>query len=190
MNSGKNLGLALIIAAAMALPASAQVERVVVEAQGISRACSPGLETALKNLDSVYQYAISVPKQMFSVTYYRGEKFEPKDLRWAADKGEAEIVRFHVSASGKVVDEGDHQVFLSGDDKYQIVGDKKLPTGVPIGMIGVVDDQAKPMMTMQPDDYKLLTEGDANGDSPAPAKSLKPEQPDQKSTTEDGVSKS
>jgi hypothetical protein len=174
----KMIGPVLVLVAAVvfaALPASAQVERAIVEAEGISRACSPGLETALKSLSSVYQYAISVPKQMFSVTYYNGESFSAKDLRWAADKGEAEVLRIHVSATGRVVDDGDQQFFLSGEDRYQVVSDKKLPANVHIGMIGVVDDQAKPMK-ITPDDFKVLPEEPASSEDPA-AKSSKPSEP-------------
>jgi hypothetical protein len=157
MHPGKSFVLTAVLLVSTSLPALAQVERVVVEAEGISNSCRPGLETALKSLDSVYQYAISIPKQMFSVTYYKGEKFEPKELRWAADKGEAEILRMHVSAIGKVQEENGQQFFQSGDDRYQIVGDKKLPTDISIGIMGVVDDTAKPM-TIKPDDFKVLAE--------------------------------
>ncbi|OFW26241.1 MAG: hypothetical protein A3H27_06100 [Acidobacteria bacterium RIFCSPLOWO2_02_FULL_59_13] len=138
-------------------PALAQVERVVVEAEGISVACTPGLEIALKSLDSIYKYAISVEKQMVSVTYFSGERFEPKKLRWAVDKGEAEVVRFHVSGVGKVQQEGEQQFFVSGEDRFLIVNSSKLPADVSIGVVGVVDDSTDPMQ-MKPDDFKVLTE--------------------------------
>jgi hypothetical protein len=136
-------------------PAYAQVERVVVEAEGMSNACAPALEAALKSLESVYKYAISVQKQLFSVIYYRGERFQPRKLRWAADKGEAEAVRFHVSATGKIQQEGDQQFLVAGEDRFLIVSSTKLPTGVSIGVMGAVDDSAEPMR-MRADDFKLL----------------------------------
>ena len=137
-------------------PAFAQVERVVVEADGMSSACAPALEAALKSLESVYKYAISVQKQMFSVFYYSGEKFQPKDLRWAADKGEAEVLKLHVSATGKIQQEGDQQFLVAGEDRFLIVNaTMKLPTGVSLGVIGVVDDSEDPMQ-MRPDDFQLV----------------------------------
>jgi hypothetical protein len=160
----------LLVVAAFFLaasPAFAQVERVVVEAEGISKTCSPGLEAALKSMDSVYQYAISVPKQMFTVTYYSGEKFDPKKLRWAADKGEAEVTKLHVSATGKVEQSGDHQVFVSGDDRFDLVSNSPLPTGVEVGIMGVVDDTKSPIQ-LQPDDFKVLTDADAPQAEPKP----------------------
>ena len=144
----------------LASPAFAQVEKVVVEADGISKTCSPGLEAALKSMDSVYQYAISVPKQMFEVIYYSGEKFDPKKLHWAADKGEAEILRMHVSAVGKVEQNGDRQVFVSGDDRFDLVSASPLPTGVTVGVMSVADDTKSPI-ELKVDDFKVLTDEDA-----------------------------
>jgi len=66
----------LLVAAisTMSLPASAQVERVIVEADGMKESCIPGLEGALKSMDSVYKYGISLDKQLFSIIYFAGEK--------------------------------------------------------------------------------------------------------------------
>src|SRR5437016_3868035 len=161
----------LLVAAFLlaAIPASAQVERAVVEAEGISAVCSPGLEAALKSMDSVYQYAISVKKQMFEVTYYAGEKFDPKKLRWAADKGEAEVLKLHVSAVGKIEQNGDHQVLVSGDDRFELVSASPLPAGVTVGVVGVVDDSTSPIQ-LKPDDVKVLTDSDTPAVSaPKPA---------------------
>jgi hypothetical protein len=167
--SAKRTALAIVLFLAAGIPAVAQVQRVVVEAEGISRACSPGLEAVLKSLDSVYKYAISVDKQMFSVTYYSGEKFQPKDLRLAADKGEAYIRKIHVSAAGKVQDEGDKQIFIAGDDRFVIVNPSKLPVDVKIGIMGVVKDDVEPMQ-IAPDDFKVLTD-----ESPSQEANPKPE---------------
>jgi hypothetical protein len=169
MNSRINSLLLVACFLIVGFPAFAQVERVIVEADGMSPACSPGLEAALKSMDSVYQYAISVPRQMFTVTYYSGEKFDPKKLRWAADKGEADVVRFHVSAVGKVEQNGDHQVFVSGEDRFDIVSSSPLPTGVTVGIMGVADDSTTPIQ-LKPDDVKVLTDTEpSQKSSPEPS---------------------
>ena len=174
MKSRKSTMLLMAWFLTASLPAFAQVQRVVVEAEGISRACSPGLEAALKSLESVYKYGISVEKQMFSVTYYSGEKFQPKDLHWAADKGETEILKFHVSATGKVHDEGDQQIFVAGEDRFVVMNPTKLPTDVNIGIMGVVDDTSNPMQ-IKPDDFKVLTD-----ESPSQESKPKAEEPSEK----------
>ena len=165
----KSTLLVMVWLAATSLPASAQVQRAIVEAEGISAACSPGLEAALKSMDTVYQYAISVQKQMFSVTYYSGEKFDPKKLRWAADKGEAEVLRMHVSAMGKVEKDGDHQVFVSGENRFLLPDSLSVPNDVTVGIMGVVDDTGEGPMQLKPDDVKVLTDSEPAGDS-APSK--------------------
>jgi hypothetical protein len=157
MNLLRTLFLASSIVLSASVPALAQVERVVMETDGASEACRPGLEAALKSMSSVYQFVISIEKQMVSVTYYSGERFDPEKLRWAVDKGEADVMRFHLSGAGQVQQEGEQQFFKSGEDRFLIVSSQKLPTGVPIGMIGVVDDSTEPM-EIKPDDYKVLNE--------------------------------
>ncbi|MBI4460179.1 MAG: hypothetical protein HY648_09000 [Acidobacteria bacterium] len=157
MNSLKKMILFTFWLLAASFPALAQVERVVMETEGVSVACTPGLEVALKSLPSVYQFAISVEKQMVSVIYFSGERFDPKKLRWAVDKGEADVIRFHVSGAGKVQQESDQQFFISGENRFLIVNSPKLPADVPIGMIGVVNDSTEPMQ-IRPDDFQVLTE--------------------------------
>src|SRR5262249_33467739 len=74
----------------IAISASAQVERAIVEADGLKEACVPGLKAALESMPSV-KYAISVEKQMFAVIYNGDEKLDTRRLYWAADKGEAGV---------------------------------------------------------------------------------------------------
>ncbi len=149
-----------------ALPAFAQVERVIVEADGMKAACVPGLEAALKSMDSVYRYGISLDKQMFSIIYFAGEKFDPKRIYWAADKGEAEVKRIHLAAHGKVRQGGDRQIFVAGENRFLIAGQRKLPADVNIGIIGVVDDSNE-LLQLKPDDFEVLTDQTPAPDAPA-----------------------
>jgi hypothetical protein len=148
----------------MSLPAFAHVERVIVETEGLSEACRPGLEAALKSMESVYKYAIDVEKQMFAITYFSGEKFEAKKLHWAADKGEAYVLKIRASASGTIRQEGDQQIFEAGEDRFLIVSPEKLPTDVKIGMVGVVDD-SKELLLFKPDNFTVLSD-DPAADAP------------------------
>jgi hypothetical protein len=150
----------------MSLPAFAHVERVVVETEGLSNACRAGLEAALNSMESVYKYAIDVEKQMFSVTYFSGEKFDAKKLHWAADKGEAYVLKIRASASGKIRQEGEQQIFEAGEDRFLIVSPQKLPTDVNIGMVGFVDD-SKEILQFTPDNFTVLS------DEPDPAEAPK-----------------
>lgn len=137
--------------------ASAQVERAVVEAEGMKDACVPGLRAALESIPSVYKYAISVEKQMFTVLYNPGEKFETRRLYWAADKGEAGVKAIHLFARGTIHEEEGRQIFLSGENRFVIVSPEKLPQDVTLGIVGVVDD-SKESMQLKPDDFQVLKE--------------------------------
>jgi hypothetical protein len=147
------------------LPAFAQVERVIIEADGMKDSCVPGLEAALKSLDSVYKYGISPEKQMFSIIYYAGEKFDARRIYWLADKGEAEVKRIHLAAHGKIHEEGGQQIFVAGENRFLITGPKKLPADVNIGIIGVVDDSSE-LMQLKPDDYQVFTDQTPPPDAP------------------------
>ena len=146
-------------------PAFAQVQRVVVETEGMSNACLPALEGALKQTESIYKYATSVPKQMFSVIYYAGEKFEPLTLRKIANQGEAYVLKFHVSAVGTLEKDGDRRVFVAGENRFVITGADGVPLGVQVGIIGLVDDEENPM-TMTPDDIQVLTDSPTDESAP------------------------
>ena len=136
--------------------ASAQIERVVVEADGLKDACVPGLKAALETMPSV-KYAISVEKQMFAVIYSADEKFDTKRLYWAADKGEAGVKAIHLFARGTIHEEDGRPIFVSGKNRFLIVSSQKLPVDVTIGIVGVVDD-AKELMQLKPDDFQILKE--------------------------------
>jgi len=137
--------------------AFAQVDRVVVEAEGMKDACVPGLQAALETLPSVEKYAVSVEKQMFVVIYAGDGKFDTRRLYWAADKGEAGVKAIHVFARGTIHEEDGRQIFVSGENRFLILSSQKLPTDVMIGVVGVVDD-SKELMQLKPDDFQVLKE--------------------------------
>jgi hypothetical protein len=140
----------------LATSAPAQVERVIVEADGLKEACLPGLKAALESMPSV-NYAVSVEKQMFAVIYDADEKLDTKRLYWAADKGEAGVKAIHVFARGTIHEEDGRQILVSGRNRFLIVSSQKLPLEVTIGIVGVLDD-AKDLMQLKPDDFQILKE--------------------------------
>jgi hypothetical protein len=141
----------------MAPSVFAQVERVIVEAEGMKDACVPGLQAALESMPSVYRYAVSVEKQMFTVIYAGDAKFDTRRLYWAADKGEAGVKAIHLFACGTVHEEDGRQILISGENRFLIVSAQKLPAEVTIGIVGVVDD-SKELMQLKPDDFQVLKE--------------------------------
>ena len=116
------------------------------------------METALRRLEGVDEIVISIQKQMFAVTYVPGTSFQPQDLRDAVAEAGVSVVRFHLSARGKVQKDGTKQFFVSGRDRFLLVDPPKdLPVGRPLGVIGVVDDSGSPFQ-LRLDDFKPLEE--------------------------------
>src|SRR5438128_9980291 len=116
----------------MTLSASAQVDRVIVEADGLKDACVPGLQAALDTLPAVYKYAVSVEKQMFTVLYSGDQKFDTRRLYWAADKGEAGVKAIHLFARGTVHEEDGRQILVAGENRFLVVSSERLPQNVTI----------------------------------------------------------
>jgi len=116
------------------------------------------MEIALRRLEGVDKVVISIQKQMFAVTYVPGTSFQPQDLRDAVANADVGVVRFHISARGKVQKDGTKQFFVSGKDRFLLVEPpKNLPVGSPLGIMGVVDDSSSPFQ-LKLDDFKPLEE--------------------------------
>ena len=102
------------------------------------------MQVALQRLEGVDQVVISRKKQMFAVTFKPGSSFHPQILRDAATAAHIRVVRFHVSVLGQVEEEGEKQFLVSGENRYLVVDSPKLPPGIRLGVIGVVDDSTDP----------------------------------------------
>ena len=113
------------------------------------------MQVALQRLDGVDRVVISRQKQMFAVTFKPGSSFHPQVLRDAATEAHIRVVRFHVSVLGQVEEEGEKQFFVSGENRYLVVDSPKLPTGIRIGLMGVVDDSTDPFQ-LKVGDFKPL----------------------------------
>jgi hypothetical protein len=103
------------------------------------------MEIALRRLDGVDKISISISEQRFQVTYKSGASFQPWEIRDAVAKAEVEVVRFRVSARGRVHEEGGKRFFVAGKDKFLLVASPKIPSESPISIEGTVDDSAEPL---------------------------------------------
>jgi len=141
----------------VALPAFAQIDRVVVEAVNGDIDCLPcaaTIEMALKKVPGVAKVAVSMSKQMVAITFNEGAPFTPDQYRAAIAKAEVRVQSLHVAMRGQVEQEGDKQYFVAGKDRYLIVkAPEGMPTGAPLGIMAEVDDSSKPIK-FSVDDFK------------------------------------
>src|SRR5207253_639182 len=74
--------LLLFVFTAIALPATAQVDKVAIKTTGIScGTCAAVSEIYLKRLPAVDKVAISMKNEAVLVSYKTGASFQPKELR-------------------------------------------------------------------------------------------------------------
>ena len=148
----------VILIAAMALPARAQVEKVAIRTTGIScGTCAAVSELYLKRLPSVDKVAISMKNEAVMVSYKAGSTFQPKDLRDVLKKTEVGVTQFQVSAKGHVQDQAGKRFFIAGKDKFVLISGSnstQIPLNTPVSIEAVVNDRADPMelrvMTFKP----------------------------------------
>lgn len=115
------------------------------------------MEITLRRQDGVDKVAISIEKQLFAVTYKDGAAFEPTALREAVAAADVKVVRFHVSARGRVEEKGNQSFLIAGKDRFLVVLSAQVPVNVPLKIMGTVNDLATPM-EIQIDDFKPLAE--------------------------------
>ena len=116
------------------------------------------MEIAIGRLDGVEKVSISIPDQVFEVTYKPGAIFRPADLRAAAGQANVTVLQFHVRAQGQVQQEAGKRFFLAGKDKFLLVDADKLPLGVPLSIVGSVNDASKPN-ELKVTEFKPLPKG-------------------------------
>jgi len=103
------------------------------------------MEIALRRLEGVDKISISISEQRFQVTYKSGARFQPWDIRDAVARAEVEVVRFRITARGRVHEEGGKRFFVAGKDKFLLVASPKISTEGLISLEGTVDDSAEPL---------------------------------------------
>ncbi|MBI3934647.1 MAG: hypothetical protein HY316_08120 [Acidobacteria bacterium] len=143
-----------------ALPAFAQLDRVVAEAYEGDIDCLPcavTIEAALKKVAGVNKVAVSMSKQMVAITFNEGARFTPKQYRDAIAKAEVRVQAFHVAMRGKVEKQGDQMYFVAGADRFLIAKPAQgLPVGSLLGIMAAVDDSSQPPTITSIDDIRPL----------------------------------
>src|SRR5947207_2743617 len=114
--------LLLFVFTAIALPATAQVDKVAIKTKGISCGTFASVsEIYLKLLPYVYKVAISMKNEAVLVSYKAGASFQPKELRDILKKTEVGITQFQISARGRVQEQAGKRFFIAGKDKFLLV---------------------------------------------------------------------
>jgi hypothetical protein len=103
------------------------------------------MEIALRRLEGVDKISISMSEQRFQVTYKSGARFQPWDIRDAVARAEVEVVRFRITARGRVHEEGGKRFFVAGKDKFLLVASPQISSEKPISIDGTVDDSSEPL---------------------------------------------
>ena len=103
------------------------------------------MEIALRRLAGADKIWISISEQRFQVTYKSGASFQPQDIRGAVAKAGVEVLRFQITARGRVHEEAGKQFLIAGKDKFLLVASPKMPSKGSISIEGTVDDSAGPL---------------------------------------------
>jgi hypothetical protein len=102
------------------------------------------METALRRLDGVDRITISIAQQKFELTYKPGASFRPAEIRSAVGKAGVKVLRFRISARGRIQEEAGKRFFLAGEEKFLLSDAPKIPDGS-LSIEAIVDDAGTPL---------------------------------------------
>ena len=143
-----------------ALPADAQLDRVVAEAVEGDIDCLPcavTIEFSLKRVEGVDRISVSMGKQMIAITFKEGARFTPDKYRDAIAKAEVRVQAFNVAMRGKAEKDGEKIYFTAGQNRFLVPSPPKdLPLGVAMSIMAVVDDSSEPYAITSVSDVKPL----------------------------------
>jgi len=103
------------------------------------------MEIALRRLEGVDKISISISQQRFQVTYKPGARFQPSQIRTAVAKADVTVVRFQISARGRIEEQAGKRFFVAGKDKFLLVASPQISFDSPISIDGTVDDSSEPL---------------------------------------------
>jgi hypothetical protein len=103
------------------------------------------MEIALRRLEGVDKISISISQQRFQVTYKPGASFQPSQIRAAVAQADVMVVRFRISARGRVLEQAGKRFFVAGKDKFLLVASPQITSENPISIDGTVDDSSEPL---------------------------------------------
>ena len=103
------------------------------------------MEIALRRLEGIDKISISMSEQRFQLTYKPGASFQPAQIRRAVAEADVKVLRFRISAEGRVREQAGKRFFLAGKDKFLLMGSSEISSVGPISIEGTVDDSNLPL---------------------------------------------
>lgn len=139
----------------LAVPGTAQVEKVAMRTTGISCGICAGLsEIYFHRFPGVDQVKISLRTEAIMLTYKPDALFDPKGLRKVLEPLKVGVVQFQIGARGHVQESGGKRFLIAGRDRFVLldaIDSPSVPLKTEIRIEGILFDQATPM------ELKVLT---------------------------------
>ena len=134
---------------ALAMPVSAQVEKVAMRTTGIScGVCAAVSEINFKRLPGIDKVSISLAKEAILLTYKPGATFNPQAIREVLRPLEVGVVQFQISARGRVQEQGGKRFFIAAKDKFVLPASANapgIPLDAPVLVEAILNDRTDPM---------------------------------------------
>jgi hypothetical protein len=144
----------------LAIPASAQVDKIAMRTTGISCGICAGLsEIYFRHLPGIDQVKISLRNEAIMLTYKPGATFDPQAIRKVLEPLKVGVVQFQIGAHGRVQEMGGKRVLLAGRDRFVLldaIDSPAVPLNTSVRIEGILFDHAAPMevkvLTVKPSD--------------------------------------
>jgi hypothetical protein len=133
----------------LAVPASAQVEKIAMRTTGISCGICAGLsEIYFRRLPGVDQVKISLRTESIMLTYKPGAAFDPEAIRKILAPLKVGVIQFQIGARGQVEESGGKRFLVAGRYKFALldaIDSPPVPLNAHVRVEGILFDHAKPM---------------------------------------------
>jgi hypothetical protein len=140
---------ALALAMTSAVPGRAQVEKVAVFTSGIScGVCAAVSEVNFRRMPGVDKVSISLSKEAIILTYKPGVAFNPHAIRETLKPLDVQVVRFQISARGRVQEQAGKRFLIAGKDKFVLApfaSSSAISPSAAVLVEGIVNDRIDPM---------------------------------------------
>ena len=150
MKLHKQILLSSAVMVALAMPALAQVDMAAMRTVGIECGmCAALSELSLRRIEGVDKVTISKSNESVMIFYSPGALFQPEEIRRVFEPLRVFIEVFQVRARGQVQEQDGKRFFVAGKDRFVLAasapGAPKVPSGTPVVIEAVLDDQLDPM---------------------------------------------
>lgn len=142
------LRLPFVLLLAALEPALAQVEKVTIPTTGIScGVCAVVSEIQFRRIAGVEAVKISLSTETVVLSYEPGATFAGLPIRQVLQPLGVGVLRFEVSALGRIEQQGEKRYFVAGKNRFAVVppaSGNAVRAGAPASVVGIVDDQKDP----------------------------------------------